>query len=201
LLNQRNVNSRIGLLSTLSLGVVISSLSLQAAEQSGKKTFLSAWEDRTVVLKQTLYSIVFDERPRFMPIVKRQDRVAGITVSTASEQYYQFDARRSSEQDIVDRDPDRILAALRKQYYRGKHLDIGPSHDVETLKLVRYEPGVEFVVRKIDIERDRVRLFLHKDRKADLATTLTVQWPVPLSQELTESSLIDDVLNRFLTTK
>jgi len=178
-----------------------SAISLHAAEQSGKKAFVSAWEDRTVVLKQTLYSIVFDERTRFVPIVKRQGRVSGLTVATSSGMYYQFDARRDSEQDIIERDPNRIVAMLREQYYRGMHLDIGPAQDVEALMLVRYEPGVEFIVRRVQIERDLVRLSLHKDRKADLATTLTVQWPVPLSKELTESSLIDDVLTRFVARK
>ena len=64
--------------------------------------------------------------------------------------------------------------------------------------LVRYEPGAELIVRTIQIERDYVRLFLHRNRDSDLATTLTVQWPVPLSKELTESSLLDNVLARFV---
>jgi len=42
---------------------------------------------------------------------------------------------------------------------------------------------------------------LHKDRKGDLVTTLTVKWPVPLTAELTESALIDNVLSRFITRK
>ena len=160
------MNSSVRFVSTLSIVVAVTA-SLHAG-QTGKKAFVSSWEDRTVVLKQTLYSIVFDERPRFMPIVKRQDRVIGLTVATASEKYYQFDARRDSEQDIVERDPNRILATLRERYYRGRHLDIGPSHDVEALVLVRYEPGVALVVKKIEIDRDRVRMFFHKKHPADL---------------------------------
>ena len=119
-------------------------------------------------------------------------------MATWSDTYYRFDARRDSEDDIIERDPDRIVAILRTQYYRGLHLDIGNVQDVQPLMLVRYEPGAELIVRRIQIERDYLRLFLHKNRDSDLATTLTVQWPVPLSKELTESSLIDDVLMRFL---
>ncbi|MGH9256392.1 MAG: hypothetical protein ACRD3C_17680 [Vicinamibacterales bacterium] len=192
------MNAPLRLLSILSIALAASAASLYAAEQSGKRAFVSAWEDRTVVLKQALYSLVFDERKRFLPIVKRQGRVSGLTVATSSGMYYQFDARRDSEGDIVERDPSRIVTTLQEQYYRGRHLDIGPAQDVETLMLVRYEPGVELIVRSVQIERDRVRLFLHKDHNADLATTLTVKWPVPLSKELTESSLIDDVLTRFV---
>ena len=172
---------------------------VNAAEQSGREAFVSAWGNRTVVLKKTLFSIAFDERPRYMPFVKRQDRVVGLTVATSSDTFYRFDARRDSEEDIIERhDPNRIVAALRTQYYRGLHLDIGNTQDVEPLMLLRYEPGVELVVRKVQIERDYLRLFLHKDRDSNLATTLTVEWPVPLSKQLTESSLIDDVLMRFL---
>ena len=65
--------------------------------------------------------------------------------------------------------------------------------------LVRYSPGVAFIVRKVQIDRDRVRLYFHKDGEADLATTLTVKFPTPLSKDLTEAPLIDDALSRFVT--
>ena len=77
--------------------------------------------------------------------------------------------------------------------------DIGTSHDVEPLMLAQYSPGVEFIVRNVRIDRDRVRLHFHKVGQGDLATTLTVKWPTPLSDELTESSLIDAALARFVT--
>jgi hypothetical protein len=102
-------------------------------------------------------------------------------VVTSSGTYYRFDARRDSEEDIIERDPNRVVSMLRKQYHRGTHLDIGTVQDVDPLMLVRYEPGEELIDRSVQIERDQVRLLFHKDRKADLATTLTVQWPVPLS--------------------
>lgn len=176
-------------------------ISLHGAGQSGTQAFVAAWEDRAVVLKRTLYSIVYDERSRVLPLVKRQDRVSGLTVATPSGTYYRFDARRDSEEDIIERDPDRVLSTLQNQYRRGMYLDIGPAQDVEALMLVRYEPGVRLIVRRLEIERDRVRLSFHKENNPDLATTLTVQWPAPLSKELTESSPIDDVLTRFVTRK
>jgi len=174
--------------------------SLHAAELSGKKAFQNAWVGRRVVVKRVLYSVVFDERSRVLPIVKHRDRVSGLNVVTPTgTSYYQFDARRDSEEDIIDQDPNRIVSELRKQYYRDKHLDIGNVQDVEPLMLVRYSPGVAFVVRKVQIDRDRVRLYFHKDGEADLATTLTVKFPTPVSNQLTESPLIDDALTRFVT--
>jgi len=87
---------------------------------------------------------------------------------------------------------------MQKQYYRSMHLDIGTVQDVEPLMLVHYSPGVALIVRKVQIDRDRVRLYLHKDSEAELATTLTVKFPTPLSNELTESPLIDDAITRFV---
>jgi hypothetical protein len=174
--------------------------SLHAAELSGKRAFHNAWVGRRVVVKRVLYSVVFDERSRVLPIVKHRDRVSGLNVVTPTgTSYYQFDARRDSEEDIVDQDPDRIVSKMKDQYYRSMHLDNGAVQDIEPLMLVRYSPGVAFIVRKVQIDRDRVRLYFHKDGEADLATTLTVKFPTPLSNELTESPLIDDALTRFVT--
>ena len=169
-----------------------------AAAQSNKKAFLSSWQDRSVALKQTLYSIVYDERRRFLPLTKQDGKVAGLTVATPSAVYYQFEARRDSEDDIVGRDPNAIVTALRQQYRRSTHLDIGNVKEVEPVLLVRYEPGVVMVVKKVQIERDRVRLMLH-NQVGEESTTLTVKWPVPLSKELTESAVIERVLDQFLT--
>ena len=176
--------------------------SLHAAERSGKKAFQDAWAGRRVVVKRVLYSVVFDERSRVLPIIKHRDRVSGLTVVTPTGTfYYQFDARRDSEDDIIDHDPDRIVSEMKKQYFRSMHLDNGAVQDVEPLMLVRYSPGVVFNVKKVQIDRDRVRLFFNKAGEDDLATTLTVKFPTPLSDELTESALIDSALARFIATK
>jgi hypothetical protein len=193
------MSSQIRLVLTLSVALAAAA-SPHAAERSGKKAFLSAWVGRSVVVKRMLYSIVYDERSRVVPLFKHQDRVTGLTVVTPTgASYYQFDARRDSEEDIIDNDPNGIVSKMRTQYLRSMNLDIGTSHDVEPLVLVQYSPGVEFIVRNIRIDRDRVRLHLHKAGQGDLATTLTVKWPTPLSDELTESSLIDAALARFVT--
>jgi hypothetical protein len=174
--------------------------SLHAAERSGKNAFQNAWVGRSVVVKRTLYSVVFDERSRVAPLITHRDRVSGLTVVTPTgTSYYQFDARRDSEDDIVDQDPDAIVSKMRTQYIRSMHLDNGAVQDIEALMLVRYSPGVALIVRKVQIERDRVRLYFHKDGEADLATTLTVKFPAPLSNELTESPLIEDALTQFVT--
>ena len=168
-----------------------------AAAPSNRKAFLSAWQDRGVALKRTLYSVVYDERRRFLPLTKQEGKVAGLTVATPSDVYYQFEARRDTEDDIVGRDPNAIVTALRAQYLRSTHVEIGNVKDVEPVVLVRYEPGVVLFVKKVQIERDRVRLMLH-NKAGEEATTLTVKLPVPLSKALTESTIIERVLDTFL---
>jgi hypothetical protein len=176
--------------------------SLQAADRSGKKAFQDAWEGRSVVVTRTLYSVVFDERSRVVPIVKRKDRVSGLTVVTpAGMYYYQFDSRRESEDDIIDKDPESIVTKMRNQYIRSAHLDSGAVQDIERLMLVRYSPGVAFVVKKVQVDRDRVRLYFCKEGEDDLATTLTVKFPTPLSNDLTESALIENALTRFVSKR
>jgi hypothetical protein len=177
---RRNMSSPLRAVLIL-LVAVASSASPHAAERSGKKAFQSAWVGRSVVVTRALYSVAFDERSRVLPILKYKDRVSGLTVVTPTgTYYYQFDSRRQEEDDIVDKDPDAIVSKMRKQYFRSMHLDNGAVQDVEPLMLVRYSPGVEFIVRKVQIERDRVRLYFHKAGEADLATTLTVKFPTPL---------------------
>ena len=65
--------------------------------------------------------------------------------------------------------------------------------------LMRYEPGVELLVRRVQIERNLVQAVAPQGSKSDLATALTVQWPAPLSKELTEAPLIDTLLSRYVT--
>lgn len=174
--------------------------SFRAAERSGRKAFQEAWVGRSVVVKRTLYSLVFDERSRMLPIIKHQERVSGLTVVTpAGSWYYQFDARRDSEDDIVEQDPDAIVSKMRNRYYRSKHLDNGAVKEIEPVMLVRYSPGVAFVVKRVQIERDRVRLYFHQPGEDELATTLTVKFPVPFSSELTEAALIDAAVALFVT--
>jgi hypothetical protein len=191
-----SVRTRLALIGLVALAA---SVSLHAGERTGKKAFQDAWVGRSVVVARTLYSVVFDERSRVVPIFTHRDRVSGLTVITPTgHYYYQFDARRDSEEDIVARDPNDIVSQMKKQYYRSMHLDNGAVQDVEPLMLARYSPGVTFVVRKVQIDRDRVRLYFHKNGEADLATTLTVKFPTPLSKELTESALVDDAISRFV---
>jgi hypothetical protein len=170
-----------------------------ATDRAGRKAFQAAWVGQSVVVKRVLYSVVFDERQRALPIVKRRDRVTGLTVATPTgTSYYQFEARRDSEKDIVAHEPEGVVSQMRDQYLRSRHLDTGAAHDVEPVMLVQYAPGAALVVGKVQIDRDSVRLYLYMDGAADLATTLTIKFPLPLSKELSEAALIEDAIGQFV---
>src|SRR5688572_9480501 len=109
----------------LSILLVTAAIPLRAAEDSGRKGLVNAWHGHRVVLKQTLYSIVYDERSRFLPAVKQQGKTRGMTVTTPNGTYYEFEAVRDSEEDIVERDPNGVVSSLRNRYRRAMHLDLG----------------------------------------------------------------------------
>jgi hypothetical protein len=191
------VFSRISLVSVLAL--VVATTAIDAAQQHGRKAFVTAWQEQRVVVKRPLYSLVYSERTRFLPIARKDGRISGLTVATPTETYYQFEARRDYEEDIVARTPEGILAAMKTHYRRSAHLDEGYVQDVEPGMLVRYESGVKLVVGRVDIERDLVRLFLRRENDHEIVTTLTVKLGGPVSTALVEAPLIESVLSRFVT--
>jgi hypothetical protein len=197
LLSARLVFSRISLVSVLA--IVAATNTIGAAQQHGRKAFVTAWQEQQVVLKRPLYSLVYSERTRFLPIARKDGRISGLTVATPTDTYYQFEARRDYEDDVVARTPEGIVAAMETRYRRSAHLGEGYVQDVEPGTLVRYESGVRLVVRRVEIEREHVRLFLRREDAGEVVTSLTVKLGGPVSTALVEAPLIESVLNRFLT--
>jgi hypothetical protein len=73
---------------------------------------------------------------------------------------------------------------------------------VEPLMLARYDAGVELLVTNVRIDRDAVRLTFAKAAAGhESVTALTVKWPAPLSKSLSERSLIEDLILRFVDVK
>ena len=176
-------------------------ITTHAVEVRGKKAFVQTWQGRAVVLKRPLYSLVYNERSRFLPLMKREGKVTGLTVVTPTEIYYQFDSRREEEPDIRDRDPEKVVTALQNHYRRSAHLETTNVQDIEGVLLQRYEPGVTLLVDRLQIDGDRLRVFFRSKQDDERATMLTVQWPTPLSKELVEAPALDGLLNTFLVRK
>lgn len=178
-------------------------VSVLTAAESPQKAFARSWEGRGVVLKQPLYTLVYDERNRIGKV--QTGKRDGLTVVTPFEgTYLQFDGRRGRD-DIKDTQPQRLSASVAAAYISDSLLEAGTIQTIEPVIVNRHEPGVECVVRKIQMGRDTVRLVFASasgiDNDQNPLTSLTVKWPTPLSKSLTERNLIEDLIRRFVELK
>ena len=185
---------------TLAFIVLAAAVSALAAAESPQQAFARSWEGRTVVLKQPLYTLVYDERSRIGKV--QAGKRDGLTVVTPFEgTYLQFDGRRGRD-DIKDTQPQRLRESVANAYIGDSHLELEASQTIEPVLVNRHEAGVECVVRKIQMGRYTVRLvFTSPSGDQDPLTSLTVKWPVPLSKSLTERVSIEDLIRRFVEIK
>jgi hypothetical protein len=166
-----------------------------------RRAFTNNWEGRHVVLKRTLFTLVYNERGR-LGNTRSGKRDGLIVVTPFAGSYLQFDGR-DSEEDIVAPDPQRLADLVAEKYRRDHVLDTGTFQKIEPVVVAQYDAGVEFVVRGVRIDRDTVRVFFSVPpavgRDADVATSLTVKWPTPFSSTFEEGNLVDNLLRQFLT--
>ena len=181
------------------LVVLATAVSVLSAGENAQQSFAKNWEGRTVVLKQPLYTLVYDERSRIGMV--REGKRDGLTVVTPSEgTYLQFDGRRGRD-DIKDTEPQRLKDAVAIAYVSESLLALEASKTIEPIVINRHEAGVECVVRKILLSRYAVKLVFASsglDGEQDHLTSLTVKWPVPLSKSLTERESIENLIRRFV---
>jgi hypothetical protein len=188
---------------TLAFIVLAAAVSALAGAESPQQAFTRSWEGRTVVLKQPLYTLVYDERSRIGTI--KAGKRDGLTVVTPFEgTYFQFDGRRGRD-DIKDTQPQRLRESVATAYVGDSLLELEASRTIEAVIVNRHEAGVECVVRKIQMGRYTVRLVFTSTRGIDGGqdplTSLTVKWPVPLSKSLTERVSIEKLIRRFVEIK
>ena len=188
---------------TLTFIVLAAAVSALAAADSPQQAFARSWEGRTVVLKQPLYTLVYDERSRIGKV--QAGKRDGLTVVTPFEgTYLQFDGRRGRD-DVKDTQPQRLRELVATAYVGDSALELEASQTIEPVLVNRHEAGVECVVRKIQMGRYTVRLVFTStsgiDGDQDPLTSLTVKWPVPLSKSLTERVSIENLIRRFVEIK
>lgn len=77
------------------------------AADSPKEAFTKAWVGRTVLLKQPLYTLLFDERGLMGQT--RRDKREGLNVVTPFKgSHFQFDGRQKQD-DVVTLDPQQLV--------------------------------------------------------------------------------------------
>jgi len=183
------------------LGVL---LSIPVAANQGRKSFVEDWQGKRVGIKKTLFTLVYDEHGR-MGKTSRNKR-EGLTVVTPSNGVFLRFAGRDSEEDIVSAEPEEIVQLINVAYRRSSAFDEGFFQRIEPMVVARYEPGGTLVVRQVRIDRDRVRLTFAKAADEEpsgadeVATELTIQWPIALSSGLTERPQIETLIRQFVYT-
>ena len=79
-----------------------------------QRSILAAWKGRTVILRQRLYTLVYNERGRLGKTYA--NRREGLMVLTPSEgNFLKFDGRQHRE-DVIMRDPNLMTAAVAREY-------------------------------------------------------------------------------------
>jgi len=172
------------------------------AADSPQRLFAKSWEGRKVVLKQSLYTLVYDERARLGHI--REGRRDGLVVINSSRgMYFQFDGRHGKD-DVVVKDPQRMVDTVKATYVPDS-LEVRSERRVEPVVVHRYDVGGELYITRVRIERDFVRVSLAQtpqfDPDADPATSFTIKWPVPFNKSFSERELIDDLMRLIVEVK
>jgi hypothetical protein len=181
---------------------IASTIHAATAAETSRDLFLKTWEGKTIVVKRTLYTLVYNERGR-LGKTYRNKRAGLIVVTPFTGSYLQFDGRQSQD-DIIDQDPQRLVDTI-KTTYQSDALDVRQYQKIEPIVVARYEVGSELLVGPIRIEGNIVRLSLVDPRSIDdegqAATELTVKWPTPLSKSLSERQAIEGLIAQFVRLK
>ncbi|HEY3158388.1 MAG TPA: hypothetical protein VGJ78_05455 [Vicinamibacterales bacterium] len=167
---------------------------------AGVNGFAKSWNGRRVIVKSALYTVLYDEIGRTG--IHYHGKQAGLTIATPDGQYYEFDGPGSDE-NVVEESPDLVMSEMSTRFIRAYHLDIGIVKTITPLSLRPYEPGAILIVDSVKVDRNRVRFAFRRSHEAadgddEFATSLTVEWPVPLSKTLREREGIEGVLERFI---
>ena len=140
-----------------SIAVLACAGSVAVAAESPRQGFNRAWERNMVVVRRTLFALVYNERGR-LGNIRRSKRDGLAVVTPFSGTYLQFDGRQSRD-DITDHDPQRLLETVTKVYGRDS-IEVRDYQRIEPVMLVRYEVGAELLVSDVRIERDTVDTLL-----------------------------------------
>lgn len=185
------------------LAVVVVALSTVlcavATTETPQQAFIKRWEGQPVVVQQTLYTLVYNERGKLGNT--RSGKRDGLTVVTPSAgTYLQFDGRQGRDA-VVERQPQKVVEAVGVAY-QPDSLDIRSYRKVEPVLMMRHDPGAELVVGSVRLERDTVRLSFAQGpaqtADEDPVTALTVKWPIPFSKSFTERELVENLIRQFV---
>jgi len=178
------------------VALVVAAATVTSAD-SNQKAFEKQWTGRRLLVKRPLYSLVYNERSLAGAIRQGRD---GLTVVTPFEgTFFQFNGRFRTD-DVVESDVEKIAPLVTVAYRKDRLVD-SSVQVIEPVMLARYDPGVELIVRAARIQKDIVRLELVRDGEEELATTLTVKWPLYISKSFSERGNVEALIQAYLTAR
>jgi len=173
--------------------LVVAAAGVPLAADTPQQTFAKTWEGRTVTVKTTLYSLIFNERGK-LGTTRSGLREGLIVVTPSKGAYFQFDGRQGRG-EIVRNNLQGFVAAVNAEYEKDA-LDVRPYRKLEAVAINRYDPGVELLIVGVRMLPDEVRVDLSAG-DGTLATGIRIKWPVPLSKAFNERPLVENVLQQF----
>ena len=189
---QRRLAARV-----LATALAITSAASAIVSADALSDFTRMWHGRRVVVRSPLYSVLYDEVGRLG--VHYRGKLAGLTVATHAGQHYEFDGPGSDE-DIAEATPHAVMNQMSARFHRSSHLELSSVKTITPRVLRQFDPGVTLIVDSVKIERNRIRFeFVESgDQEDGFATSLTLEWPAPLSKQLREREAIEAMLRRFV---
>jgi hypothetical protein len=176
--------------------VLLASMDTAIHAENPRQAFVKAWKGQSVVVKTTLYSLVYNERGR-MGNTRSGQREGVLVATSPSGEHFQFDGRQGRD-TVIANSPARLVEGVAAAY-EANGLDVRPYRRLEPLAVERFVPGAELVVTDVRIERDEVKLeFRLRDGSEDTSTSLRVKWPLPLSPSFSERVLVEELLRRYV---
>jgi hypothetical protein len=185
-----------------SLGVAALMVSAAAVTSAAnnQKEFEKFWTGRRVIVSRPLYSLVYNESGVAGSLHAGRDGLTVVTPSSGT--YFQFDGRHRVD-DVVAQDVQQIAKSVHLAYQKDKLLGEGFTQKIDPVMVTFYDKGVGLKVTTARVGHDSVRLTLALDPGDDeeVATSLTVKWPAPLSKSFSERGNIEQLIQQYLTTR
>ena len=180
--------------SLVALGTIV-------AAETPQKAFAAEWQGRTVVIRQRLYSLVFNERGT-MGHTYTGRREGLVVVTPQDGVFFEFPGRQHRD-DVSLRDLGGMIEAVDQEYVADA-LDLRGYRKLEPLSLVQYDPGGELVVVRAEVLKELVRLTFSQPGGPEgdaPVSSLTVRWPLPLSKAFTEKQQVEQLIGRYVERK
>jgi hypothetical protein len=178
----------------LSFGAVLN------AGDSPQEAFVKSWVGRSVVVKRTLFTLVYNDKS-VLGTTSSGKREGLVVVTPFDGEHLQFDGRGGRD-DVIGQDPRQFVEAVRTAYMVDS-TEARSYRRVEPLMIAHYDAGVELIVKNVRVGKDTVKLSFVQPAGPDgpeaIVTTLTVKWPLPFSKMFTEKDGVEQLLLLYVS--